>query len=206
MRNVGVGALMAKIDVKAAFRCVAVHPTNRWLLGMKWDGAFYADLALPFGMKSSPGIWERYASLAEWILKRRGVENVIHYVDDFLVGGAPGSDECAKAVKLIVAVFAELGIPINAEKLKLEGTPATVARFLGIIIDAARMEARLDSERLQAIRTLIQRWETKVHCSPRELQSLIGVLAFAAKVVPAGRTFLRRMLALLSLAHTAKLK
>jgi hypothetical protein len=206
VRSLGANALLAKVDVKAAFRCIAVHPSDRWLLGMRWNGSFYADLALPFGMKSSPGIWERYASLAEWILKRRGVKHVLHYVDDYLVGGAPESDECARAVDLIVAVFAELGIPINAAKLRLEGVPATIVRFLGILIDSARMEARLDAERLEAIKAMLAQWQTKARCSKTELQSLIGVLAFAAKVVPAGRTFLRRMLSLLAVAHKAKLK
>jgi hypothetical protein len=54
---------LTKIDVKAAFRCVPVHPSDRWLLCMKWCNSFYADLALPFGLKSSPGIRERYATL-----------------------------------------------------------------------------------------------------------------------------------------------
>ncbi len=49
---------------------------------MKWFNAFYADLALPFGMKSS-GIWERYASITELALKRAGVRHLIHYVNDF---------------------------------------------------------------------------------------------------------------------------
>ena len=156
---------------------------------------------LPFGLKSSPGIWERYASLAEWILKRRGIKHVIHYVDDFLVGGEPKSRECANAVALIRKIFAELNIPINTDKLALEGTPSTTVKVLGILIDTVLMQARLDPERLAAIKAALAEWSAEQTCSRQELQSLIGTLAFAAKVVPAGRTFLRRLLATLCAAH-----
>jgi hypothetical protein len=122
VRSIGPGAMLAKIDVKAAFRCVPVHPSDRWLLGMKWCNLFYADLALPFGLKSSPAIWERYASLTEWILRRAGVAFLVHYVDDFLVGGKPGTDQCAAAVATIVREFARLHIPISLSKFEAEAT------------------------------------------------------------------------------------
>ena len=44
----GPGALMAKFDVEAAYRNIAVHPEDRSLLGMKWRGQFFIDLTLPF--------------------------------------------------------------------------------------------------------------------------------------------------------------
>ena len=72
---------------------------------MHWGDEFYADLALPFGMKSSPGIWERYAALAEWVLKRRGVKHVLHYVDDYLFAGAADTKECAAAIATTAQTF-----------------------------------------------------------------------------------------------------
>ncbi len=136
--RLGRRALLAKIDVKAAFRCIAVHPLDRWLFGMIWEEQFYADLALPFGSKSSPALWERYAFLAEWILRQNGVKDVIHYVDDYLVGGASGSDECKRAVETTVRVFDELGIPISHAKFVAEATPSQVVVFLGIMIDTGK--------------------------------------------------------------------
>ena len=195
--TLGRGALLAKLDVKTAFRCVAVHPSDRKWLGLVWRDKYYADLALPFGMRSSPALWEQYATFAEWIVRRAGVRHVCHYVDDFLVGGPAASDECAAAIALIVRTFGELGIPINREKLIAEGTPATIVRFLGILIDTVRQIARLDDERVAALRSDLKAWSDRDACTRSELESLIGTLAFAAKVVPAGRTFLRRMIDLL---------
>ena len=34
--RLGRGALMAKIDIKSAFRLCPVHPADHHLLGMKW--------------------------------------------------------------------------------------------------------------------------------------------------------------------------
>jgi hypothetical protein len=195
---IGTCAKLAKIDVKAAFRCVHVHPSDRWLLCMKWCNSFYADLALPFGLKSSPCIWERYATLTEWILRRAGVAFIVHYVDDFLVGGSADSDQCADAVAIIVREFKRFGIPLSLSKFEAEATSSTIARFLSIVIDTLCMETRLDPECLAAIKASLKAWLQKSTCKPAELQSLIGVLSFAAKVVPAGRTFLRRMITTLT--------
>lgn len=46
--ELGPGALMAKFDVQAAYRNLAIHPDDRYLLGMKWKDAYYVDLVLPF--------------------------------------------------------------------------------------------------------------------------------------------------------------
>ena len=125
--------------------------------------------------------------------------HVIHYVDDYLCGGAASpSGECARSVELIVRWFGELGIPINASKFAAEATPSTTTRFLGIVLDTRAMTARLDDERLAAIKLSLEQWSVRQRATTKELQSLIGVLSFAAKVVTAGRTFLRRMLALLA--------
>ena len=39
----GQGALMAKADIKHAYRNVAVHPDDRELLGMHWQGELLVD-------------------------------------------------------------------------------------------------------------------------------------------------------------------
>ena len=48
--QLGKGALMAKFDLKAAYRNVPVHPDDRWLLGMVWEDQLFVDATLPFGL------------------------------------------------------------------------------------------------------------------------------------------------------------
>ena len=36
--KLGQGTLMAKMDIRNAYRNIPVHPDDRWLLGMSWQG------------------------------------------------------------------------------------------------------------------------------------------------------------------------
>ncbi len=47
-RQLGPGALLAKVDVQAAYRLVPVQPDDRPLLGMRWNGEWYIDTMLLF--------------------------------------------------------------------------------------------------------------------------------------------------------------
>ena len=49
--QLGPGSLLAKIDIKSAYRLVPVHPLDRYMLGMEWDGQVYVDGMLPFGLQ-----------------------------------------------------------------------------------------------------------------------------------------------------------
>ena len=190
----GQGALLAKIDIKSAYRNVPIHPDDRWLMGMTWEGALYIDTTLPFGLRSAPKIFTALADAAEWIIRQTGVGFIIHYLDDFLVAGAPGSSECAAALSTMRDVFQRLGFPIAVEKL--EG-PTPCLEFLGFELDSQAMKVRLSPTKLRELQTLVHQWVGKKTCERRELESLVGKLAHASRVVKPGRTFMRRMFELL---------
>jgi len=44
-------SLLAKVDIKSAFRFIPVHPADRHLLGMLWRQQVYIDKYLPFGLR-----------------------------------------------------------------------------------------------------------------------------------------------------------
>ena len=58
---VGKGALMAKVDLKSAFRTVLVQQQDWELLGMKWNEAYYVNTCLPFGLRSAPYLFNQFA-------------------------------------------------------------------------------------------------------------------------------------------------
>ena len=66
--------------------------------------------------------------------------------------------------------------------------------ILGIEINLDNMSLGLPQAKCKEIQDLIQQWTNKKKCTKRELLSLIGKLSFAAKVVPSGRTFIRRLI------------
>lgn len=196
----GPTSKLAKIDIKSAFRTIPVCCEDRELLGIRWRNKYYVDCCLPFGLRSAPCIFNRFAEALEWILRNNyGITKVLHYLDDFLVVGQPDTDKCEQAMATTLQVCQKLGFPVALEKL--EG-PATILTFLGILLDTEKMELRLPEDKLTTLSLLLQEWQNmKKKVTKRELLSIIGKLSFAAKVIPAGRLFLRR---LIDLSTTAK--
>ena len=66
--------------------------------------------------------------------------------------------------------------------------------FLGILVDSVRQQLRLPDDKLRELQHAIISWLGRRSASKRRLLSIIGKLAFAARVVPAGRLFLRRLI------------
>ena len=92
--SLGRGTLLAKIDIKSAFRLIPVHPADCHLLAMEWRGATYIDTCLPFGLRSAPKLFNVLADLLEWILLHLGVSVLLHYLDDYLTMGPPNTQIC----------------------------------------------------------------------------------------------------------------
>ena len=53
----GRSSLLAKVDLKDAYRMVPVHPRDRPYLGVCWRDQVYVDTQLPFGLASAPAIF-----------------------------------------------------------------------------------------------------------------------------------------------------
>ena len=108
--------------------------------------------------------------------------------------GPPGSQECRVNLDRIVAVCAELGVPLALDKL--EG-PTTKLTFLGIEIDTEAGVLSLPEEKLLRLKSLLAQWSTRRSCRRQQLESLIGTLHHACRVVKPGRAFMRQMINLL---------
>lgn len=193
--RLGRGALLAKIDIKAAYRMLPVHPDDRWLLGMQWEGALFVETALPFGLRSAPKLFTAVADALEWIVEQEGVHPIMHYLDDFLLLGPPGQAVCAHNLEVLLSAFSRLGVPVAWEKLV---GPTTRLTFLGIELDTVAMLMRLPERKLAELRELLVQWRGKHSCHKKELESLVGKLQHAATVVQPGKSFLRRLFELLA--------
>ena len=122
----GQDALMAKVDLKAAFRLIPVRAADWVHLGICWWDQFYVDTCLPFGLRSAPALFNHYAEALHWIMANRYGAQLLHYLDNFLLVGPPGSDTCQEAMSRMLMVCDHLGIPVASEKL--EG-PTTALTF-----------------------------------------------------------------------------
>lgn len=57
----GPNATLIKKDLKDAFRVVPIAPLQCWLLGFKWQGHYYHENCLPFGLRTAPFIFNLFA-------------------------------------------------------------------------------------------------------------------------------------------------
>ena len=93
----------------------------------------------------------------------------------------------------MLSTFQDLNIPVAPGKTQ---GPSTSLEFMGITLDSERMEARLPRDKVDRITVMLSEFKNKKSCTLKELQSLIGTLNFACRVIPPGRPFLQRMIAL----------
>ena len=187
----GRGSLLAKMDVKHAFRNVPVHPEDRPLLSMAWQGDTFVDKTLPFGLRSAALIFSALADALAWMMKRKGIQWLEHYIDDFITIGPPGTSECASNVAIMHAECAEVGLPIEPEKD--EGPDACIS-CLGLELDTIALEIRLPQEKLKLLKATLASWRGRKAAKKRELLSLVGTLMHASKAIRAGRAFTRRLI------------
>lgn len=191
----GRGALLAKVDIASAYRCIPIRAADQPLLGCHWRGRFYFHRALPFGLGPSAALFERYSSLTHWVLAMVfGLCAIAHFLDDFFMVCGSDAARARGLLAVLLGVFRLLGWPIAAQKVK---GPCTSLDYLGIVVDTVTMTASLSAARLARLRATAAAWLARDSCTRRELESLVGTLSFAAKVVRPGRAFLRRLFNLL---------
>lgn len=195
----GQGALLAKVDIESAFRNVPVHPHDRHLLGMMWEGKLYIDTVLPFGLRSAPKIFNAIADGLQWVAFARGASYLNYFLDDYITVSPPNSPVCLNNLDVLMDSCTQLGLPIALDKH--EG-PSTCLTFLGIELDSIKLEIRLPDAKLLRLQSTLHKWSLSKSCTKVDLESLLGLLHDASIVVRPGRTFIRRLIDLLKSAHT----
>ena len=109
----------------------------------------YIERALPFGLRSAPKLFTSVANGVAWALQCEEVVNLVHYLDDFLFWGPPGSPLCEVALGKATTLCDRLGLPTALHKTV---GPATSLTLLGIEIDSMAMVLRLQADKLACLR------------------------------------------------------
>ena len=169
--ELGPHTLLAKVDIKSAFRLLPVHPADRNLLAMEWLNDIYINGCLPFGLYSAPKLFDILADLLSCIAQQQGISQNLHYVDNFLLVGLPHSLQHHHNRSTFMQLCTNLGILLAFEKI--EG-PSTCLTFLGIALDTARIEFRLLQDKLLRIKESLGRWPVKKTATKNPLLSWIA--------------------------------
>ena len=193
IRQLGQGAIMIKRDFADAFRQIPVSPIDSPLLGFSFQGTFYAERFLPFGLRTAPYLFNLFAEVFHWLLEcnlkvQFPLAKVIHYLDDFIVLLPPES-----AWDPAGAIFHQLATELGLKLKEAKNEQGRVVNFGGVLIDTERMVIRLPPEKKAKCLRLISKHELAASISLFDLQQLTGYLNFVTIVVPLGRAFLRRL-------------
>jgi hypothetical protein len=190
----------AKLDLQDAFKFITVNHLDWHLLGFTWHDAagclqYYFSRVLNFGLRSAPALFDYFAKPLFQIMLHRGASPLsLRYVDDFLTA-SNSYDKCEESLQIMLSTARSAGFKIQDSKVI---HPTTSIEFLGIIIDANQRQLRISDERLSDLRSELSQTKISKVMTKRQLLSLVGKLAFAAKVVKFGRSFIARLI------HTAK--
>ncbi|KAE8597129.1 hypothetical protein XENTR_v10016363 [Xenopus tropicalis] len=191
VRQAGRGALLAKSDIESASRLLPIHRDCYHLLGCQFEGQFYYDLCLPMGCSISCRYFECFSTFLEWVVRHEtGHNSVIHYLDDFLFIGPPNTNVCQLLLSTFQFFMAKFGVPLSREKT--EG-PVPVLSFLGIEIDTVELVFRLPDDKLQRLKSTVAEITVAKKVTLRSMQSLLGLLVFACRIMPIARVFSRRL-------------
>ena len=170
------GCFMAKVDIRSAYRAVAIHPSSYAATGLRWsiDGVdtCMVDVRLLFGARPSPSCFHRISQFIKRRLVCMGHEKIIAYQDDFLVLGESYT-ECLHAWVDLINLILRLGFEINYSKLD---PPSSCIIFLGIQLDSESMCISLPKGKQDGIMSVIKQFLGKSRATKRQLQSLAGKL------------------------------
>ena len=192
------GCFMATVDIASAYRSITINPSQWSLQGIRWfiDGSetLLLDTRICFGGKNSPYLFTQVSNFISRCMARRGLPDVINYLDDFIVV-ADTFDSCQRAQLTLINLLITLGFEIAWKKCT---SPSTTCVYLGILFDSSSMEISLPQHKLDKLHHELQFFSGKTRATKRQIQRLCGVLAHCAKVVRGGRTFSRRIIDMLS--------
>jgi hypothetical protein len=197
VRRAGRGAKLAKIDARRAFRQSWVRVVDWHLLGLLLDGNYAFDYVLSFGLRSSPGLWDRVASALCWILNEIFRILCVYHVDDYLLL-FPEGDAADTKYAVALQVFVKSGTETSTEKNQ---PPQQQLLYNGVLIDTVAQTLSVSEERRAACLEIIKQVRDSKSVTVRQLQRLAGKLAFLTRVVPPGKVFLNRVLDRLRSVH-----
>ena len=187
---------LCKIDLKAAYRSVAIHPSDYPLTGLQFrfsadkSATNMFDTRLPFGSSKGPMIFHRLSQAVKRMMQRRGYHNMVVYLDDFLCVES-SYEKCCEVQNVLLSLLIRLGFQISWKKVM---GPNQSLEFLGVIIDTTQCTASLSEVKVCNLQTKLQSFKEKKRATKRQLQSLAGSLNWACQAIRGGRFFLRRIL------------
>ena len=117
-------------------RVIPVYPADRILLGMQWRGSLYINTVLPFRLRSAPKLFNIIADAVHFIAHSQGVQHITHHLDDYIILGRLGLEQCGTDLRTLNRTLPLTGSPLADEKIEV----ATELEILGIKVDSVAIQ------------------------------------------------------------------
>lgn len=188
-KELDLNVLVAVIDIERAYRNYRSDPIDWPLLVISFDDKYYIDLGLPFGARLSSLYVQRIANVIVATLRSQGILCAM-YLDDLFLACHKQADPQLQFSNAM-AVLRSLGLPINYKKLV---TPTTRAVWLGVYFNFDEFTVSIPHNKVRELLEVIAHIQSCRFISYKQTQSIVGRIAHLARVVPAARIFLARIL------------
>ena len=157
------------LDLKNGFFHVPVEESSRKYTSFIVPDGQYEFLKVPFGLSTSPSVFQRYVNNIFRDLMRKGV--VILYMDDLII---PSKDEVEglEKLKMVLQQASDYGLEIKIKKCQFLKRSV---EFLGHIVEDGTV--RPSSEKTQAV----QRFPCPTNV--KQVQSFLGLTGYFRKFI-----------------------
>jgi hypothetical protein len=199
--SLGRSAKIGKNDIRQAFRLLIINPADFDLMGITFYDMYYVDKCLPLGLASSC-LFERLSSFLHWLVQyTSGIETLDHYLDDFIFAGSESNNNCKILMDTFMNISSKLGVPIAENKTVW---PTTFLTFLGLDIDTLIMVVKIPADKLCKLKAGIQSIVKVKKIKLKDIESVVGLMAFCARAIPSARAFIRQFYDVISSVKHAK--
>ncbi|MCP4143312.1 MAG: hypothetical protein GY755_23990, partial [Chloroflexi bacterium] len=184
------------IDIQDAYFHVPMNWEFHKFLAFKIENRIFVFQYLPFGLSPAPWVFTRIIKPIKSKLHTLMIL-IFSYLDDFILF-AENAVLLSDSTKTTLKLLQNLGFAINWEKSSL--TPAQEVEFLGVSWDLKNGTLSVPQEKKNQI---VARCHAVLHenyATRRTLESLAGLLNFAASYIQLGRLHLLPIIAWMNLS------
>ena len=161
------GEKFSKIDLKSAYQQMLLDEESQELCTISTQKGLFRYTRLPFGISSSPAIWQRFMDQA-----LAGLTYTCVIMDDILVSGV-NDDEHLRNLENVFKRLQKYGLRVKEEKCRFM---ETTVEYMGRRISAKGIQPT--DQKIKAIK------EAPRPQNVSELRSFLGMVNFQAQFVP----------------------
>ena len=163
-------------------------PMDWPLLGIAWDGTYYFDMAVPFGIRWGAMYMQRTTSAVTSLAQRHKIP-CIAYIEDVASAQPPGKALHGK--HHFQALLVELGLEENVSK---GSEPSMHMTRLGVDSNSEDITMTFPSDKIRECLPMFWNWKHKEHCTKSQLCKYLKKLFHICQCCPTLRLFVKRML------------